>query len=292
MSVIAWFHQLRCPKIRLVRRIKGITLLIVGILLSSIVIATPLVQWNAPLNRWFVAVDGLLLSLGLGLDFEVLSLSACAAVISGILFLTRDSSKSVIIGWQLVRFLLHLAAVYAIASCCTPRLAGWTKAFLLPLLKVPTESSNFQFLFSHIFEFSFIPALIAGFANARFNHNAARYVWLVPTIVLAYEFVTYQTPPRSVLDSASPAFPNLLAAFRQYFGGGFLIGEYHDLHDFWQLVGPNPDVQRGMTQLKFTAPFYASIGYSLAAWLALRFQVLQKLVERAKAWEQSRLDRS
>ena len=157
---------------------------------------------------------------------------------------------------------------------------------------MPTESSGFQFLFSHIFEFSFIPALIAGLANAKFKHKAAQYVWLVPTIVLAYKFVTFPIPPRSVLDGASSVFPKFSAAFHQYFAGDFLIAEYRDWGDFWEMIGSNPDMMRGMTQLQVTAPFYAGVGYCLTAWLALRFQVLQKLVERAKAWEQSRFDHS
>ena len=49
------------------------------------------------------------------------------------------------------------------------------------------------------------------------------------------------------------------------------------------MIGSNPDMMRGMTQLQVTAPFYAGVGYCLTAWLALRFQVLQKLVERAKS---------
>ena len=274
------------------RRTQGITLIILGILLCGIVVATLRIQWNSPLIRWLAAVADLLLPFGVGLDIGVLSLCACAALISGLLFFTTDSSKSVVIGWQIVRFLLHLAVIYAIASSCTPWLAGWTRAFLLPHLKMPTDSSSFQFLFSHIFEFSFVPALIAGSTNAGFKHKAAQYVWLVPAGVLAYEFVTYPTPPRSVLESAPSVFPTFSAAFHQYFGGGFLIGEYRDWHDFLRLVSSNPDITRGMTQLKFTAPFYASVGYSLAAWIAPRFQVPQKLLERAKAWEQRGFDGS
>lgn len=274
------------------RRTKGITLIILAILLCSIVIAMLRVQLKSPLAHWLTAIEGILLSFDVNLDVGVLSLCACAALISGLLFLTSGSSKATIVGWQAVRFLLHLAAIYALASSCPARLAGWTKAFLLPLLKMPTESSSFQFGFSHIFEFSFIPGLIAGLANAKFKHKAAQYVWLVPTIVLAYKFVTFPMPPRSVLDSVSSAFPRFSAAFHQYFGGGFLIDEFRDWGDFWRMVSSNPDMMRGMTQLQITAPFYAGVGYCLAAWIALRFQVHQKLVERVKEWYQWRLDRS
>jgi hypothetical protein len=275
---------------RLMRRTKGITLIILALLLCGIVIALLLAQRNSPLADWLTAIQGVLLSFDVNLDVGVLSLCACAALISGLLFLTSDSSKAVIVGWHTVRFLLHLSAIYVIASSCPPRLAGWIRTFLLPLLEVPTSSSSFEFLFSHIFEFSFIPALIAGLANAKFKHKAAQYVWLVPTIVLAYKFVTFPIAPRSVLDSAPSVFPKFSAAFHQYFAGDFLIGEYHDWGDFWGMVRSNPDMMRGMTQLRVTAPFYAGIGYCLAAWSALRFQVFPNLVERAKAWEQSRFD--
>jgi hypothetical protein len=274
------------------RRTKGTILIILAILLCSIVIAMLGAQRNSPLAHWLTAIQGVLLSFDINLDVGVLSLCACAALISGLLFLTSDSSKAVVVGWQTVRFLLHLSAIYVIASYYPPRLAGWISTSLLPLLKVPTSSSSFQFLFSHIFEFSFIPALVAGLANAKFKHKAAQYVWLVPTIVLAYEFVTFPIAPRSVLDSASSVFPKFSAAFHQYFAGDFLIGEYRDWSDFWSTVRSNPDMMRGMTQLRVTAPFYAGVGYCLAAWSALRFQVVQKVVERAKAWEQSRFDHS
>jgi hypothetical protein len=266
-------------------------LIILGILLFSMVIVMLRVQWNSPLAHWLTAIEGVLLSFDVSLDIGVLSLCACATFISGLLFLTSDSSEYVI-GWQIVRFLLHLAAIYAIASSCPPRLAGWTRSFLLPLLKMPTASSSFQFLFSHIFAFSFIPALIAGLTNIKFKHKAAQYVWLVPTIVLAYKFVTFPIPPRSVLDSASSVFPRFSGAFQQYFGGGFLISEFGDWNDFWRMVGSNPDMMRGMTQLSVTGPFYAGLGYCLGAWIALRFQIHQKVLERVKQWEQFRFDRS
>jgi hypothetical protein len=74
---------------------------------------------------------------------------------------------------QAIRFLLHLATVYAIAKYGVPWLSAWTRGTLLFLLQQPTSSSGFEFLFSHIFALSFIPALAAGLANARFKHKVA-----------------------------------------------------------------------------------------------------------------------
>ena len=164
-------------------------------------------------------------------------------------------------GWHVLWFPLHVAAVYAITNFCTPWLAGWTRGTLLPLLQHPTSSSSFEFLFSHLLAFSFVPAFAAGLINARFKHRVASFVWLVPTVILAYKFLTFS--PHTVFDN------QFSAAFHQYFRGGFLIAEFRDWHSFWATVGSNSDMTRGMTQLNFTAPFYAGIGYSAAAWIGL-----------------------
>lgn len=189
---------------------------------------------------------------------------------------TRDTAHA----WSVLWFLLHLAAVYAIVNLCTLWLAGWTRERLLPFLQQPTSSGTFEFLFSHLFAFSFIPAFLSGLINARFKHKAAQFVWLVPTAILAYKFATFAAP--SVLQS------QFSSAFHEYFGSGFLIPEYRDWREFWSIARSNPDVTRGMTQLNFTAPFYAGTGYSLAAWMARRTELKRRVAEKAKEWGQSR----
>jgi hypothetical protein len=185
-------------------------------------------------------------------------------------------------GWQVLWFPLHVAAVYAITNFCTPWLAGWTRGTLLPLLQHPTSSSSFEFLFSHVLAFSFVPAFAAGLINARFKHRVAQFVWLVPTVILAYKFLTFPNP--SVFQS------QFSAAFHQYFGGGFLIPEFRDWHEFWAIVGSNSDTTRGRAQLDFTAPFYAGIGYSVAAWMGRLTNLSQKVSDRVKNWEESRFE--
>jgi hypothetical protein len=185
-------------------------------------------------------------------------------------------------GWQIPWFLLHVAVVYALVNFWTARLAGWTRGWLLPVLQRPTSSSSFQFLFSHIFAFSFIPAFLIGLVNARWRHKVAHFVWVVPAVILAYKFVTFPAP--SVLQSHS----HFSAAFHQYFGGAFVIREFSDWEDLWSLVGGNADMSRGMAQLKFTAPFYAGVGYSVGAWISFRTELLRKIVEKVKTWERSR----
>jgi hypothetical protein len=182
-------------------------------------------------------------------------------------------------GWQILWFLFHLAAVYATVKFCTPWLAGWTRGTLLPLLQLPASSGRFEFLFSHVFAFSFIPAFLLGMINAKFKHKAAQFVWVVPAAILAYKFSTFPAP--SVWQSQFPA------AFRQYFGGGFLVPEYGNWDEFWSIAA-SYDVTRGMVQLKFTAPFYAGIGYSLAAWIGRRTDLNRKIAEKVTKWEESR----
>ena len=186
------------------------------------------------------------------------------------------------VAWQILWFLLHLAAVYSIVKICTPWLAGWTRGILLPLLQHPTPSGRFEYLYSHVFGFSFIPASLAGLVNARFKHEAAQFVWLVPAAILAYKFATFAAS--SVLQS------QFSAAFHQYFGGGFMIPEFRDWHDFWAIVGSNSDMTRGLAQLEFTAPFYAGVGYSVAAWIGRRTELNRKVAEKVKTWEESRFE--
>jgi hypothetical protein len=185
-------------------------------------------------------------------------------------------------GWQVLWFLLHLAAVYAIVNFCTAWLAGWTRGTLLPLLQQPTTLSSFEFLFSHLFVFSFIPAFAAGLANARFKHKVAEFVWLVPAVVLTYKFLTF--PTVSVLQSQSSA------AFHQYFGGGFSIPDFRNWIEFWTIVRSNPDMLRGKAQLDITAPLYAGVAYSLAAWLGRRTELSRNIAEKVKNWQQSRFE--
>jgi hypothetical protein len=139
-----------------------------------------------------------------------------------------------------------------------------------------------EFLFSHIFVFSFLPAFAVGLISAGFKHSVAQFVWLVPAVVLAYKFLTF--PASSVLQS------QFQVAFHQYFGSGFQIPQFRDWHEFWIIMRTNPDMLRGKAQLDFTAPFYAGIGYSVAAWIGRRSNLNQKVSEGVKNWENSRFE--
>jgi hypothetical protein len=196
--------------------------------------------------------------------------------------LQANTAKKAAMSWQILWFLPHVAAIYVIVQFCTPWLAGWTRGRLLPLLQMPSKSSSgFEFLFSHLFVFSFVPAFLAGLVNARFKHKVAEFVWVVPTTILAYKLITFPAVT-SVFQSPSSS------AFHHYFGGGFLIPESRDWQDFWRIARSNPDMMRGMSQVSFTAPFYAGLAYSAAAWVSLRTGANRKVIERVKEWEKQK----
>ncbi|HJT00101.1 MAG TPA: hypothetical protein VJ756_13500 [Terriglobales bacterium] len=166
---------------------------------------------------------------------------------------------------QGVRFVLHLMAVYLIVQFLTMWVAGRVHDFVLPfvLQHQPTVSS-FQFAFSHLFAFSFFPAVAVGFMYSEwFRHHVALLIWIVPFVVLAYKFASF---PSSLFQN------HFAVAFHEYFASGFMIPKFHSYHELFEAVGENPDMARGMQQLHYTAPVYAGLGYSLGAWLPIRFR--------------------
>jgi len=171
-----------------------------------------------------------------------------------------------------------MAAVYLIVQFVTPWLAAWTYSILS--LFMHSSEGRFQFMFSHLFALSFVPAFFFGLAIAQLRHRTAELVWIIPTAILAYKFATF--PPPSVFQSS------LHAAFHQYFGGGFVIPDARNFDDLFAFSA-NYDMMRGMTQQRFTAPFYGGIGYSLAAWITFRTKLTQRVAEAIKAWHESRL---
>ena len=84
-------------------------------------------------------------------------------------------------------------AVYFSARVCTPWVAGRVHDWIFPLLAHPEGESRLQLLLSHIFLFSFVPAFFAGLMNYRYKQTSALFVWVVPTLVLGYQFCTFPT---------------------------------------------------------------------------------------------------
>lgn len=188
------------------------------------------------------------------------------------------------INWQILWFLPHIITVYGLVNICTPWFAGWTQGTLLPLFQHRSSCSHFEFFYSHLFIFSAIPAFVSGLVfNLKLKQRVAEFVWLVPTVVLLYKFYTF-SDTSSVFQRQSSA--PLLLAFHHYFSSDFLIAEYRDWADFWSIVRSNPDMLRGMDQFQFTAPFYAALAYSVAAWVSIRTEWHHVVIAKVKQWEE------
>jgi hypothetical protein len=91
-------------------------------------------------------------------------------------------------------------------------------------------------------------------------------------VILIYKFCVF---PTTAFENHFPA------AFHEYFGGGFLIEEFHSYRELFQLYG-NPDMRRGMQQLNFTAPVYAAIGYSIGTWLGMYYRVFPAFFKKRR----------
>jgi hypothetical protein len=183
---------------------------------------------------------------------------------------------------QAVRFGLHLLALYAIVNITTMWLAGFTHGKLLPLIQQhPPTVSSFQFALSHLFIFSFWPAVVVAFVYAHwYRHKVAYFVWVVPLVVLAYKFLVFPAHT-SVLSGIGGQFS---AAFHYYISGNFVIAEFYSYRELFDMAATNLDMTRGMDQYRFTAPLYAGIGYGLGTLLGmkLRSQKLDSILHSMK----------
>lgn len=169
---------------------------------------------------------------------------------------------SITVGW----YVFHLTVVYISVRVVTPWIAGRIYTWALPFVSSANES-DLGFLLSHIFAFSFIPALCAGLVDARFDCETAMFVWIIPSVILTYQCLIL---PAGIMQS------HVAVAYHEYFAGGFAVPRYRNYGEMFALVGRNPDILRGIQQLRFTAPFYAAVAYSLSGVLrrfAIRKQV-------------------
>jgi hypothetical protein len=110
--------------------------------------------------------------------------------------------------------------------------------------------------------------------NVRFQHKAAQFVWIVPTVILVYKIATFT----DVFVLQGP----LGGPLHQYFGTTFSVPEATNWREFWNIVS-SPDMLRGRAQREFTAPFYAGIGYSLAALVSRHIRATTPVAENKEA---------
>lgn len=106
-------------------------------------------------------------------------------------YIRDDTQTAVSLGRQTIRFVFHLASVYLVVLICSSALAGWTYRNLFSALQIHTKRSSFEFLYTHLLFFSFVPAFLTGLVNARFKHRVAEFVWIIPSLVLLYKLVTF-----------------------------------------------------------------------------------------------------
>ena len=179
------------------------------------------------------------------------------------------------IGRQALRLTLHQVAVYVVTNFCTALLAGWIWS-VLPYFNLPRSGSSLQFLSNHLLILSVVPAFLTGLLNSRYRHSVAQFVWILPAIILAFKLMTF---PEKASVFQSSAWP----AFHYYFGGKFLIGEFHSWREFYEIIfSPNPDIRRSLAQQRFTAPLYAGIAYSFAIWWGLRARRIGSILQAVR----------
>ena len=77
--------------------------------------------------------------------------------------LTKSAASAPTSLISLALFAVHLSIIYALAYFCSAWLAGRFHAWIIPIVDPANRTSAFQFVFSHVFAFTFIPAIAAGF---------------------------------------------------------------------------------------------------------------------------------
>jgi hypothetical protein len=168
-------------------------------------------------------------------------------------------------GWYVV----HLSTVYISVRWLTPFLGEQVYGWLMHVSFRGENQSDFQFLYSHLFLLSIIPAFCAGIINRRYERKAALFVWIVPSAILAYKFCTFHV---DIFQS------QIAGACHEYFASNFSVPAFRNYREMFEIAGSNSDVLRGIEQLRFTAPFFASIAYAAAALLGNWFA--QKYAEK------------
>jgi hypothetical protein len=168
------------------------------------------------------------------------------------------------VGWRrlFLRYGFHLLVAYLTLSFATDSLAGWI-LYILSIFRPGLRGVEpAQFLMTNLLLFSSLPAFLAAlFTNSKFRHRSACFVWIVPAIALAYNFV-FHTPG---IYPTIPFESEIRPALHHWFGGGFhIVSRQGDLHDVYRIYH----------QITYAAPLYAGIAYSFGAWLAMKGRLL------------------
>ena len=157
-------------------------------------------------------------------------------------------------------FILHTAMVLVCAFIGFPgliwRLPGWVQ----PFVHLPWLAQAWSWYLPHIALVNLALSIPVGYGMARGLKIAAIWAWTVPTLVLGVKMLVFAHPPASsVLFQASPATTAL-----EYFFGTLPVAPLE------------PDFERIVAQMRFTASFCAGVGYTLGALLS-RYELLTKM---------------
>ena len=148
------------------------------------------------------------------------------------------------------RVLLHLTAATVLCSASAALVGGMTYRIATLAGAVLSAGNPFEFFVEHIVVFAFVSGVLAGWVNNwKFPHISARWVRLIPTVLLALQVLSWHD---------YSVFENSWRAIGSHFFGDSCQPPY----SLAQLASGGAYC---FDQLKFTAPFCSSLGYAAGA---------------------------
>jgi hypothetical protein len=156
-------------------------------------------------------------------------------------------------------FALHTTACAVCAIHFGPWLLSRWFAWIVPLTGMAHHAASGDDWFQHFELVSIVPALLVGYILSRKFRGMATWAWILPTVILAYDILTFSEPPSSVLA------PNSSTRFSYFFAIQRSIPT---------LLGGG-DFVRVSDQMDVVAPFYAGVAYAIGA-LAAKHYLLEK----------------
>jgi hypothetical protein len=169
---------------------------------------------------------------------------------------------------RIIRYAVHVFIAYQLASF-TVYVVDWSVARLHAQNdQLLFATSSMQFLVSHLVLLSFVPAFVVGLViNAKFRHEVAQDVWIVPVAILAVAFLFGPGMyPTMLWDS------DFRGTFHYFFGGGFHLVDFRKHENY---LNGLREWERAWAQIRDTMPAYEAIGYSLGALLGMSPKALK-----------------
>jgi hypothetical protein len=157
-------------------------------------------------------------------------------------------------------FLLHTTMVFVCAIIGFPGLIWRLPTWVQPFVHVPWSEEAWSWYLPHIALVNLALSIAVGYGMARGLKIAAVWAWTAPAFVLGVKMLLFAHPPASsVLFQNSPAMTPL-----EYFFGILPVAPLE------------PDFERIVAQMRFTASFCAGVGYTLGALVA-RYGLLTRM---------------